>query len=122
MFLLHRLKQSRPDLQHVWLSTEAQSVIDATSLYLDWTFFYLTNTRQSDNSAAQQRLQQGEEDLRAYDSEQSVAVSFASLLIAAQCDLFVGSLGSNWSRLINDLRSTNGRLLAGFLALNLGEF
>ncbi|CAI5983457.1 unnamed protein product, partial [Closterium sp. NIES-64] len=120
MFLLHRLKLSRPDLQHVWLNTEAQSVIDATSLYPDWTFFYSNNTRQSDISAPQQE-QQGEEVLWAYDSEQSVAVSFASLLIAAQCDFFVGSLGSNWSRLINELRSTNGRLLAGFLALNFAS-
>ncbi|GJP32609.1 hypothetical protein CLOM_g17221 [Closterium sp. NIES-68] len=131
MFLLLRLKRSLPNLQFVWLNTEAQSVIDATSLHPDWTFFYSTNSRQGDMSAhqqpqpkeqQQQQQQQHEEDLRAYDSEQSVAVSFASLLIAAHCDVFVGSLGSNWSRLINELRSTNGRLLAGFVALNLGEY
>ncbi|CAI5494280.1 unnamed protein product, partial [Closterium sp. Naga37s-1] len=71
------LKLSRPDLQHVWLNTEAQSVIDATSLYPDWTFFYSTNTRQSDISAPKQE-QQGEEVLRAYDTSLALLLTVAS--------------------------------------------
>ena len=50
-----------------------------------------------------------------------VEISLANLLIAAQCDYFIGSLGSNWNRLINELRLTSGRLKAGYLGLNMAE-
>ena len=48
--------------------------------------------------------------------------SFANLLISAECDYFVGTLGSNWNRLINELRLTNGRFKAGYISLNYGEW
>ncbi|CAI7895761.1 unnamed protein product [Closterium sp. NIES-53] len=86
------------------------SVIEQTKQYPSWQFHYSTNPR----------LPHGANDTRAYEFMQDVAVSLASVLIAAECDYFVGSLESNWSRLINELRSTNGRLYAGFIALNIG--
>ncbi|CAI5489891.1 unnamed protein product [Closterium sp. Naga37s-1] len=86
------------------------SVIEQTKQYPSWQFHYSTNPR----------LPPGANDTRAYEFMQDVAVSLASVLIAAECDYFVGSLESNWSRLINELRSTNGRLYAGFIALNIG--
>ncbi|CAI5494373.1 unnamed protein product [Closterium sp. Naga37s-1] len=96
------------------LPTTLQSVINeaAMPLYAGWTFLY----------AANGRLPEGALDPHAYDTLQSPAASLASLLIAAQCDVFLGSLGSNWSRLINELRATNGRLYNGFVAMNLGEW
>eukprot|EP00475_Leptophrys_vorax_P028452 TRINITY_DN41140_c0_g3_i1.p1 TRINITY_DN41140_c0_g3~~TRINITY_DN41140_c0_g3_i1.p1 ORF type:complete len:221 (-),score=1.27 TRINITY_DN41140_c0_g3_i1:8-628(-) len=112
MFFAHRLQRAVPDLRHVWLSTEVQSVIDATSEYRDWTFYFTSNARQSANVS----------DTRAYDDEQSVELSFAGLLIASECDYFVGALGSNWGRLINELRLTNGRLFSGMVSLNIGEW
>ncbi|CAI5997212.1 unnamed protein product [Closterium sp. NIES-64] len=147
MLFAARLQRTLVDLKHVWLSTEMQasqhdkikallpmcslpfpfSVINkaatltiaravineaATPLYAGWTFLY----------AANGRLPEGALDPHAYDALQSPAASLASLLIAAQCDVFIGSLGSNWSRLINELRATNGRLYNGFVAMNLGEW
>ncbi|CAI5997206.1 unnamed protein product [Closterium sp. NIES-64] len=112
MFLAYRLRRALVDLRHVWLNTEAQSVINETAHYPDWHFLFATNARQPSHS----------ERNREYDAAQSVAASLASALIAAQCDGFIGSLGSNWSRLINELRATNGRLYSGLVAMNLGEW
>ncbi|CAI7861250.1 unnamed protein product, partial [Closterium sp. NIES-53] len=111
LFHMNRLRQHGLDLSHVWLNTETQANVDRAADQPSWTFFYSSNARQQDAAGS----------LRQYERDQSVAVSFASVLIAAQCDYFVGSLGSNWSRLMNELRSTNGRLLAGFVAVNFGE-
>ncbi|CAI5474524.1 unnamed protein product [Closterium sp. Yama58-4] len=112
LFHINRLRQHSPDLSHVWLNTETQANVDqAVRDHLSWSFFYSSNARQ----------QEAVGGLREYEWAQSVAVSFASVLIAAQCDYFVGSLGSNWSRLMNELRSTNGRLGAGFIADNVEE-
>lgn len=47
--------------------------------------------------------------------ETLVGISFVNLIISSQCDYFVGPLGSNWNRIINELRLTNGRLKAGYL-------
>ncbi|CAI7909709.1 unnamed protein product, partial [Closterium sp. NIES-53] len=114
MLFATRLQRTHVDLKHVWLSTEMQAVINeaATPLYAGWTFLYASNGR----------LPEGALDPHAYDALQSPAASLASLLIAAQCDGFIGSLGSNWSRLINELRATGGRLYSGFVAMNLGEW
>lgn len=51
-----------------------------------------------------------------------IGASFVNLLMSGECDFFVGVLSSNWNRLIDELRSTNGRLQVGHLALNSNEF
>ncbi|CAI5494304.1 unnamed protein product [Closterium sp. Naga37s-1] len=113
IFHMNRLRHHGLDLSHVWLNTETQANVDrAVADHLSWSFFYSSNARQ----------QEAVGGLREYEWAQSVAVSLASVLIAAQCDYFVGSLGSNWSRLMNELRSTNGRLGAGFIADNVEEW
>ena len=53
--------------------------------------------------------------------DNSVGSSFANLLISSECDYFVGVLASNWNRLIDERRSTNGRISAGYVALNAAE-
>ncbi|GJP55898.1 hypothetical protein CLOM_g14917 [Closterium sp. NIES-68] len=115
MWMAYRLRGLNPDLRHVWLSSEMQTVIDQASRFRDWTFLHSNNVRT--NTTA-----------RHWDVEESaerhvvVGTSFAELIIASQCDFFIGALGSNWVRMINELRSTNGRLLNGFIAMNLKEF
>ncbi|CAI5474569.1 unnamed protein product [Closterium sp. Yama58-4] len=111
MFFVHRLRRHVPDLRYVWLNTEMESVVKESALYVDWKFLYSSNSRQPVGSRSG----------REYELTQSVAASFASAIIASQCDYFVGALGSNWSRLINELRSTNGRLLSGFYTVNTGD-
>ncbi|CAI5481252.1 unnamed protein product [Closterium sp. Yama58-4] len=116
-YMLHvqRLRLRVPDVHYVWLSTEMQSVIDQLDSYNDWTFLYSKNKRQLGST---QML----EYEKAAGLEQLVGVSFANLLIASECDFFVGPLGSNWNRLINNLRDTNGRVNVGYVALNTGEW
>ncbi|CAI5974671.1 unnamed protein product [Closterium sp. NIES-64] len=115
MFYMHRLRLHVPDIRFVWISTEMQSVIDQSAQFKDWTFFYSQNERQLG-------------DMRLIDYEkkagraQLVGVSFANLIISSECDYYVGVLGSNWNRLINEMRATSGRVFAGYVAINNGEF
>ncbi|CAI5467564.1 unnamed protein product [Closterium sp. Yama58-4] len=130
MFLAHRLRSHTPDLQYAWLSTEmegdkaielelssfASYIRWSSSLelaYKDWTFFYTRNKRQTGATA-----------MVAYEQDAGVellvGVSFANLIIASECDYFIGPLKSNWNRLINGLRMTNGRMNRGYAALNFG--
>ncbi|CAI5466626.1 unnamed protein product [Closterium sp. Yama58-4] len=111
MLVASRLRAHQPDLKHVWLSTEVQSVIDETSDYPGWTFFY---TNASRVQSAQQMKDEQEH------AQQPIANIFANLLITAECDYFIGSLGSNWNRLIDELRSTNGRLYSGLVSFTFG--
>ncbi|CAI5961485.1 unnamed protein product, partial [Closterium sp. NIES-65] len=50
------------------------------------------------------------------------ARALASLLVASQGDFFVGGLRSHWGRLVNELRSTNGRLFNVFVAMDDDEW
>ncbi|CAI5946969.1 unnamed protein product [Closterium sp. NIES-65] len=102
----------RPPPPSAFSPCTTQANVDRAADHLSWSFFYSSNARQ----------QEAVGGLREYEWAQSVAVSLASVLIAAQCDYLVGSLGSNWSRLMNELRSTNGRLGAGFIADNVEEW
>ncbi|CAI7774707.1 unnamed protein product, partial [Closterium sp. NIES-54] len=111
MLVAARLRVHRPDLKHVWLSTEVQSVIDETSDYPGWTFLY---TNASRVQSAQQMKDEQE------NAQQPISNIFANLLITAECDYFIGSLGSNWNRLIDELRSTNGRLYSGLVSFTFG--
>ncbi|CAI5504427.1 unnamed protein product [Closterium sp. Naga37s-1] len=144
MFLAYRLRSHTPDLQYAWLSTEMEvsgsesgrmrggkegrrgsesgergrgnggySVVQQSRAYKDWTFFYTRNKRQTGATA-----------MVAYEQDAGVellvGVSFANLIIASECDYFIGPLKSNWNRLINGLRMTNGRMNRGYAALNFG--
>ena len=102
--------------EYCWRSFSwLQSVIKEAELYRDWNVLHTTNKRQEGRLA-----------MVAY--EKSVGkqvltdISLANLLISAECDFFVGTLGSNWNRLINELRLTNGRFKAGYITLNFMEW
>ncbi|CAI5496058.1 unnamed protein product [Closterium sp. Naga37s-1] len=115
MWMAYRLRLALPHLRHIWLSSEMQTVIDEAAQYRDWTFLHSSNARTNVS-------------VPHWDVEEAagrhvvVGSSLAELLTAAQCDFFIGAMGSNWVRMINELRSTNGRLLHGFIALNIQEF
>eukprot|EP00897_Mesotaenium_endlicherianum_P002655 jgi/Mesen1/2417/ME000157S01555 len=115
MWLAERLRMHAPDVRHVWLSTEMQSVVERTADYRDWTFWYTRVKRQEGNTS-----------LAAYENEVGLAEltgkSLANLVVSAECDFFVGTLGSNWNRLINELRLTNGRLHSGYISSNYGDW
>ena len=93
-----------------------QSVVDQTELHPDWTFFYTRLRRQTDEDES------SFEYMKEAGLEVEIGSSFANLMVASQCDFFVGVLGSNWNRLINELRLTNGRLRTKYYALNFDEW
>ncbi|CAI5473855.1 unnamed protein product [Closterium sp. Yama58-4] len=109
MYFMYKLRAHVPNLEHVWLSTEMQSVIEETSNFPDWTFHYTTSGRVTS------AMQMQEEHVK---DKQRTGEIFANLIITTQADYFVGALASNWNRLIDELRSTNGRLYSGHVALN----
>eukprot|EP00850_Spirogloea_muscicola_P016746 SM000138S00053 [mRNA] locus=s138:265309:267479:- [translate_table: standard] len=91
-----------------WLSIEQQQVIAETQRFGRWRILY-TTCRGKVSSI-----------MMYFETMGGLALMkgqpFANLLIASKCDYFVGVLGSNWNRLINDLRLTNGRQLNGYIA------
>ncbi|CAI7925032.1 unnamed protein product, partial [Closterium sp. NIES-53] len=49
MFFAYRLRRVEPELRHVWLSTEMQSVIDQATQFKDWSFHISHDQHQSSN-------------------------------------------------------------------------
>lgn len=79
-----------------------------------WKFYYTKEPRLKSNKASW-----------SYDSanlHRLTTLSFANIIIQSQCDYHVGALASNRVRLVNELRSTNGRLGSGFVAINNAEW
>ncbi|CAI5477645.1 unnamed protein product, partial [Closterium sp. Yama58-4] len=112
MHHVHQLRLLEPHLAHVWLHTPSQALLTKASNYHDWTFLHSTNRTSPD------ALQ----DSGAAAEPAAEARALASLLVAAQGDFFVGGLGSHWGRLVNELRSTNGRLFNVFVAMDDDEW
>ena len=90
-------------------------VTEAKEHYNEWIFLYTNNVRQVGETAMlKYELAVGRQRL--------LETSLANLIISAECDYFIGTLGSNWNRLINELRLTNGRFKAGYITLNFDEY
>ncbi|GBG67894.1 hypothetical protein CBR_g1013 [Chara braunii] len=108
-----------PDLRNVWLSTEGEAVVKLAEEYASygWRIFY---TRQH-------RIKETQAD---YDNEvrgnganfELVEKSLANLVIASEADYFVGALASNWCRLIDELRKTNGRFSRRYVGINYDQW
>ncbi|GAQ87077.1 hypothetical protein KFL_003290140 [Klebsormidium nitens] len=104
-----RIRRHDPSVKTIWLSTEMQSVVDDTRRYPAWEFLY-TNTSRIFGAD------------RIPDARQNVDHAFVNLMLSAEADYFVGALGSNWNRLIDELRKTlMGRLRAGHISFNIAE-
>ncbi|CAI5930560.1 unnamed protein product [Closterium sp. NIES-64] len=106
LLLSYQLRRREPGLKFVWLSTDQTATMKLSSNHLsrfaDWTFLYPKPPSGPSSSPAH------------YDS---VGAALADLLVASESDYFVGDVGSRWSRLIYELKCTNGRLYAGFLSV-----
>ncbi|CAI5462454.1 unnamed protein product, partial [Closterium sp. Yama58-4] len=90
-----------------------QALITKASNYRDWTFLHSTNQTSPAPTA---------QDSGAAAVPTTEARALASLLVASQGDFFVGGLRSHWGRLVNELRSTNGRLFNVFVAMDDDEW
>lgn len=118
MRLAERLRARFPHLRHVWLSTEMQSVVDEASggrAYPGWRFHFTRVPRQGNDTSMAAYL-------ASLGAETASATSVVNFLMAADSDFFVGALGSSWCYLIDSMRSTGGKLGAGYLSVNVDRF
>ncbi|KAI8539522.1 hypothetical protein RHMOL_Rhmol09G0189400 [Rhododendron molle] len=110
-----RIRKHFPHLVSIWLSTEMQEVIDRTRSYPHWNFYYTNVTRQVGNmSMATYEASLGRETSTNYP--------LVNFLMAAESDFFVGALGSSWCFLIDGMRNTGGKVMAGYLSVNKDRF
>ncbi|XAR64891.1 Glycoprotein 6-alpha-L-fucosyltransferase [Bertholletia excelsa] len=116
MHLADRIRKRFPHLIGIWLSTEMQDVIDKTRLYPHWKFYHTKNvTRQVGNIT-----------MATYEAslgrETSTNYPLVNFLMAAEADFFIGALGSTWCYLIDGMRNTGGKVMAGYLSVNKDRF
>ncbi|XP_030503970.2 uncharacterized protein LOC115719173 [Cannabis sativa] len=115
MSLADRIRRRFPHLNSVWISTEMQEVIDKSRGYSHWNFYY-TNVRR----------QVGNTSMAAYEAslgrETSTNYPIVNFLMAIEADFFIGALGSTWCFLIDGMRNTGGKVMAGYLSVNKDRF
>ncbi|CAN0892717.1 hypothetical protein LINGRAHAP2_LOCUS17721 [Linum grandiflorum] len=113
--LADRIRTRFPQLDKVWLSTEMQDVIEKTKQYKKWKFYYTNVKRQIGNMT-----------MAAYEAslgrETSTNYPLVNFLMATEADFFVGALGSTWCFLIDGMRNTGGKVMAGYLSVNKDRF
>ncbi|KAG4908505.1 hypothetical protein GmHk_20G059102 [Glycine max] len=116
MQLADRTRRHFPHLNNIWLSTEMQEVIDKTREYSHWNFYYTKVRRQAriNMSMAVYEASLGRETSTNYP--------LVNFLMAADSDFYVGALGSSWSFLIDGMRNTGGKVMAGYLSVNKDRF
>lgn len=115
MTLADRTRMRFPQLNTIWLSTEMQDVIDKTKNYPSWNFYYSNVARQKGNIT----MAVYEASLGRKTSTNYPLVNF---LMATEADFFVGALGSTWCFLIDGMRNTGGKVMAGYLSVNKDRF
>ncbi|XP_010264990.1 PREDICTED: uncharacterized protein LOC104602839 [Nelumbo nucifera] len=115
MRLADRIRKRFPHLNNIWLSTEMQEVIDKSRSYPHWNFYYTNVTRQVGNTT----MASYEASLGRKTSTNYPLVNF---LMAVDADFFIGALGSTWCFLIDGMRNTGGKVMAGYLSVNKDRF
>ncbi|XP_024543179.1 uncharacterized protein LOC9660872 isoform X4 [Selaginella moellendorffii] len=90
MKLANVLRRRFPHVRNVWLSTEMQNVVDESKEYKDWNFYYSDVPRQVGTIRMT-------EYMALLGDKQAFDTAFVNLVMAADCDFFVGVLGSTWS-------------------------
>ncbi|XP_020112815.1 uncharacterized protein LOC109727219 isoform X2 [Ananas comosus] len=115
MELANRIRERFPNLNNIWLSTEMQQVIDKTRLYPNWNFYYTNVRREAGNiSMATYEASLGR--------ELSTNYPLVNFIMATDADFFTGALGSTWCYLIDSMRNTGGKVMAGYLSVNKDRF
>lgn len=90
-------------------------MIDKTRNYPSWKFYY-TNVKRQVGTLAMATY---EAQLGRITSTNYPLVNF---LMATEADFFVGALGSTWCFLIDGMRNTGGKVMAGYLSVNKDRF
>ncbi|KAI8539530.1 hypothetical protein RHMOL_Rhmol09G0190100 [Rhododendron molle] len=115
MNLAERTRKRFPHVHNILVSTEMQEVIEKLRSYPHWNFYYTNVTRQVGNTS-----------MAAYTAslgrKTSTNYPLVNFLMAAQSDFFIGALGSTWSYLIDGMRNTGGKVMAGYLSVNKDRY
>ncbi|CAI5481154.1 unnamed protein product [Closterium sp. Yama58-4] len=116
--LAEKARRNFPDVTAMWLSTEMEDVVQEATRLLSprWAVKYTQFPRQG---AANISMKSYESDVGMGPTSDN---AFVNLVLAAEADLFVGTLGSTWSVLIDNLRVTGGKESAGFLSVNKDRY
>ena len=92
-----------------------QEVVDKSRSYPHWKFYYTNVTRQVGNMT-----------MASYEASLGRQIStnypLVNFLMAAESDFFIGALGSTWCFLIDGMRNTGGKVMAGYLSVNKDRF
>ncbi|KAJ7553592.1 hypothetical protein O6H91_06G104500 [Diphasiastrum complanatum] len=115
MELVQRLRERFPNAKDIWLSTEMQDIIEGSGQIPGWNFYYTNITRQYGNTS----MAMYEASLGRKASSNNAFVNF---LMAEEADFFIGALGSTWCFLIDGMRSTGGKVMAGYMSVNKDRF
>ncbi|XP_058183280.1 uncharacterized protein LOC131301129 [Rhododendron vialii] len=115
MDLAERIRKRFPHLNSIWLSTEMQEVIDRLRSYPHWKFYYTNVTRQMGNTSMATYT-------ASLGRETSTNYPLVNFLVAAESDFFIGALGSTWCFLIDGMRNTGGKVMAGYLSVNKDRY
>eukprot|EP01018_Ginkgo_biloba_P009849 Gb_24013 [translate_table: standard] len=115
MNLAQHIREHFPNVKDIWLSTEMQEVIEKSKSYVGWNFYYTNVTRQVANTT----MPDYEASL---GRETSTNYPLVNFLMAVDADFFIGALGSTWCFLIDGMRSTGGKVMAGYLSVNKDRF
>ncbi|CAI7785212.1 unnamed protein product [Closterium sp. NIES-54] len=116
--LAEKARRNFPEVTTMWLSTEMEDVVQEATRLLSprWAVKYTRFPRQGAANIS----------MKSYESDVGVGPTsdnaFVNLVLAAEADLFVGTLGSTWSVLIDNLRVTGGKERAGFLSVNKDRY
>ncbi|KAG5044415.1 hypothetical protein JHK87_008330 [Glycine soja] len=116
MQLADRIRRHFPNLNSIWLSTEMQEVIDKIKEYSGWNFHYTKVRRQGRTNVSMAKYE------ASLGRESSTNYPLVNFMMAADSDFFVGALGSTWCFLIDGMRNTGGKVMAGYLSVNKDRF
>lgn len=90
-------------------------MIDKSKGYTHWKFYYTDVRRQVGNIT-----------MATYEAslgrETSTNYPIVNFLMAVEADFFIGALGSTWCFLIDGMRNTGGKVMAGYLSVNKDRF
>ncbi|CAI5948649.1 unnamed protein product [Closterium sp. NIES-65] len=105
-----------PPLPRAFLLRPTQAVVDATRHYTRWRFHATDFPRQAAG-----------ESMDAYDArvgeQRATDNAYVNLLISADAPFFVGTMGSTWSVLIDNLRvAGRGKARVGMLSVNRDRY
>ena len=96
-----RVLLKHPRGASVFVSTEDGAVIDEAAENKEWKFFWTTGHKRLNSGPIQASGVHG--------TAEEMRIAFLNLYICLEADAFVWIRGSNWGRLLDELRNVSGR-------------